>query len=692
MADDIELLSINTIRTLSIDAVQKANSGHPGTPMGMAPVVYALWQRHLRFDPAAPAWPNRDRFVLSAGHASMLLYSILFLTKVREVDERDEPTGRAAVTLDDIENFRQLDSKTPGHPEYRHTTGIETTTGPLGQGCGNSVGMAMAALWQARTFNRPGLTLFDYRVYALCGDGDMMEGVSSEAASLAGHLKLANLCWIYDSNRISIEGSTELALSEDVAARFQAYGWNVLRVSDANNIASVDGALQDFERATDRPTLIIVTSHIGYGAPHRQDTKEAHGEALGEDEVRGAKRFYGWPEDAKFLVPPGVPEHFAQGIGARGAKVRHAWTDVLARYRKEHPDLAGSLDCMVGGDLPEGWDRDIPSFPADAKGTATRDSSGKVLNAIAPRLPWLIGGAADLAPSTKTDLKFDGAGQFEPGRIGRNLHFGVREHAMGAIVNGLVVSKLRAYGSTFLIFSDYMKAPIRLSALMRIPSLWIFTHDSIGLGEDGPTHQPIEQLLSLRAVPGMIVLRPCDANEVAEAWRVIATLKRQPVSLVLSRQALPTLDRTKYAAASGLARGAYVLADPPSGKPDVILIGTGSEIQLCVAAHDNLTKDGVKCRVVSMPSWELFDRQDNAYRESVLPSAIIARVTVEASASIGWERYAGLTGACIGMHSFGASAPIKDVLKKFGFTPEKVEAAARDQLALAKHSRPVEKS
>jgi transketolase len=675
-------LCIDTIRTLSMDAVQKAASGHPGTPMALAPVIYTLWQEVLRFDPLNPAWPSRDRFVLSNGHASMLLYSMLHLAGVKSADGRGEPLDQPAVTLDDIERFRQLDSRCPGHPEYGVTTGVETTTGPLGQGCGTSVGMAIAGRWLAKHFNRPDFEVFDYDVYALCGDGDMMEGVTSEAASLAGHLMLGNLCWIYDSNRITIEGHTDLAFSDDVAARFLAYGWNVERVGDANDTGRLADALASFKDADSVPTLIIVDSHIGYGAPHKQDTSSAHGEPLGVEEIRLAKRSYGWPEDASFLVPDGVREHFQAGVGRRGQALKATWSAGMVSYRASHPDLAAQFDRMQSGELPDAWDADLLSFPADAKGLATRDSSAKVLNAIARRYPWLVGGAADLSPSTKTDLKFEGAGSLgseTPG--GRNLHFGIREHAMGAIVNGLAVSKLRAYGSTFLIFSDYMKPSIRLSALMGLPAIYVFTHDSIGLGQDGPTHQPVEQLLGLRGIPGLVILRPGDANEVLEAWRVIVGLS-QPACLVLSRQALPTFDRTVYASAAGIARGGYVMADAGAGAPAVILIGTGSELALCVEAYETLKQEGVAARVVSLPSWELFERQDQAYRDSVLPPQVSARVSVEAGSVIGWDRYAGATGARIGMTSFGASAPIHDLIQRFGFTAQAVTDAARRQLAM----------
>jgi transketolase len=678
-------LCIDTIRTLSMDAVQQANSGHPGTPMALAPVVYTLWQRFLRFDPDDPAWPNRDRFVLSNGHASMVLYALLHLIGVKALSANVNGEGELSVTLEDIKRFRQIDSKCPGHPEYRLTPGVETTTGPLGQGCANSVGMAVAERWLAQHFNRPDFPVFDHDVYAVCGDGDMMEGVSSEAASLAGHLMLGNLCWIYDSNRITIEGHTDLAFSDDVAARFLAYGWNVRRVGDANDTERIAEAIEAFRRTGDVPTLIIVESHIGYGAPHKHDTSAAHGEPLGVEEIRLAKRSYGWPEDAKFLVPDGVREQFNNGIGQRGHQLRSAWLVLIEAYRIAYPDLADQLERMQKHELPDGWDAELPSFPADVKGLASRDASAKVLNAIAVNYPWLIGGSADLAPSTKTRLMFESAKDFEAGTYGgRNLHFGIREHAMGAILNGLALSNIRAYGSTFLIFSDYMKPAVRLSALMDLPIVYVFTHDSIGVGEDGPTHQPVEQLIALRTIPGLITFRPADANEVVEAWRVIIGLKRQPACLVLSRQPLRTLDRTRYASAAGVARGAYVMADAQNGKPAVILIGTGSEVSLCAEVYETLKQEGIPARVVSMPSWELFERQEQVYRDSVLPPDVIARVSVEEGSVIGWDRYVGAAGAKIGMHTFGASAPLKDLLKKFGFTPEKVLAAAMDQIAKAR--------
>ena len=681
-AKNLDQLAVNTIRTLAMDAVQQANSGHPGTPMAMAPVVYALWQRELRFDPDDPIWPNRDRFVLSIGHASMLLYSMLHLTGVKAVNPKYERLGHLSVTLDDIKGFRQLDSRCPGHPEYRWTSGVETTTGPLGQGVATSVGMAMAGRWMARYFNRPDFEMFDYDVYALCGDGCMMEGVSSEAASLAGHLKLGNLCWIYDNNRITIEGSTALAFSEDVATRFIAYGWNVTRVGDANDLDMLERAFTTFKRTTDRPTLVIVDSHIGYGSPNKQDMHTAHGEPLGEEEIRLTKRALGWPEEAKFLVPEEVPAHLAAGFGARGHAARAGWMEKFDRYAAAYPQLADQLDRMQHRRLPDDWDADLPTFPPDAKGLAGRDSSAKVLNAVAKRVPWLIGGAADLTPSTKTRLTFDGAGDFLAGKYeGRNLHFGIREHAMGSILNGLSLSKLRPFGSGFLIFSDYMRAPIRLSAIMELPVIYVFTHDSIGVGEDGPTHQPIEQLPSLRAIPGLITLRPADANEVVEAWRATMALHHEPVVLVLSRQALPTLDRTKYGAASGVARGGYVLADPPAGQPHVVLIGSGSEVALCLEAAASLALEGVAARVVSMPSWELFERQAKEYRDSVIPPGLAARVSVEEASTFGWRQYVGIGGATVGMTSFGASAPLQQLQHKFGFTSANVVAAAKRVLA-----------
>ncbi|ARW15883.1 transketolase [Komagataeibacter europaeus] len=683
---DIDTLCINTIRTLAMDAVQKANSGHPGTPMALAPPAYALWREVLDYDPANPLWPNRDRFVLSIGHASMLLYSLIYLAGIRDVKDGRVQTDRPSLTLADIEQFRQLDSRTPGHPEYGHTAGVETTTGPLGQGCGNSVGMAIAQKWLAAHFNKPGFDLFTYHTYTFCGDGDNMEGVSSEAASIAGHLKLGNLTWIYDSNHISIEGNTRIAFTESVHKRFEAYGWHVLELKDANDTGDFRRLLAEAKAETSRPTLIIVHSIIGWGSPHKAGTAAAHGSPLGVEEIRETKKFYGWPEDKSFYVPKGVPEHFRQGIATRGAAASKAWYDLLARYRTAHPDLAAELDLVLAGKLPEGWDRQISDFPADAKGLASRASSATVLNQVAARYPWMIGGSADLSPSTKTHLTFDGAGDFQPPQWGgtyggRNLHFGVREHAMGSICNGLALSYLRPYCSGFFIFSDYMKPPIRLAALMKLPVLYIFTHDSIGVGEDGPTHQPVEQLAQLRATPGVTLIRPADANEVAEAWRTLVPLADRPTVLVLTRQNLPTICRKTYAPASGLAKGAYVLADSSTGTPDVILMATGSEVGLIVKAFEQLKAEGVGARIVSMPSWDLFEAQPQSYRDSVLPPDVTARVAVEQAARLGWERYVGLRGSTIVMHTFGASAPAGELEVRFGFTVDAVLTEARRQLA-----------
>ncbi len=682
----MEMLCINTIRTLSIDAVQAANSGHPGTPMAMAPLVYTLWQEFLRYDPADPLWPNRDRFVLSAGHASMVLYSILHLTGVREVSKDMKILDGPAVRLEDIKNFRQLGSRCPGHPESHLTTGVETTTGPLGQGYANSVGMALTGKWLAARYNRPGFeALYNFNVYALGGDGCMMEGISSEAASLAGHLKLSNLCWIYDSNRITIEGGTPLAFSEDVAMRFAAYGWNVTHVTDANDLNMIRAGFRTFQGTSDRPTLIIVNSHIGWGSPHKQDTKEAHGEALGEEEVRETKRVYGWPEDAKFLIPDGVYDHFKKGIGVRGKTERDRWTARFGDYGGANPGLADEISRMEHRQLPEGWDKEIPAFPADAKGLATRESSAKVENAIAKNVPWLIGGAADLAPSTKTLLTFEPAIGFQPGSYGnRNLHFGIREHAMSAMINGMSLTKVRPFGATFFVFTDYMRGGMRLSAIMGIPVIYILTHDSIGVGEDGPTHEPIEHLAIARATPGMITLRPADANEVVEAWKVVMQLEHEPALLVLTRQAVPTFDRTRFASAAGVSRGAYVIAEKAGTTPDVLLLATGSEVSLCIEAFEQLSKEGIHARVISMPSWELFEREEQAYRDSVIPPSVKARVSVEMSTTFGWERYVGMSGYSIGMHTFGASAPLKDLLKHFGFTVENVVNAAKQQIQAAK--------
>jgi len=679
---NLDQLCINTIRTLSIDAVQQAKSGHPGTPMALAPLIYTIWNRTLRFDPQNPIWPNRDRFVLSNGHASMLLWSALHLTGTQAVNADYEKLGQPSVTLDDIRRFRQLDSKAPGHPEYHWVSGVETTTGPLGQGVSTSVGMAIAQKWLATRYNRPGFEIFDYNIYAVCGDGCLMEGVASEAASLAGHLGLDNLCWIWDNNHITIEGNTRLAFTEDVAARFLAYGWNVLRVGDANDIERIEGALNTFRKTKGRPTFIVLDSHIGYGSPNKQDTSAAHGEPLGEEEVRLTKRSYGWPEDEKFLVPDGVYDCFTSGIGARGARLRREWMELFDSYRTKYPGLANEIELMQRRELPAGWDSNLPVFPSDAKGIAGREASGKVLNVLAQNIPWFIGGSADLGPSNKTTLTFSGAGDFEadsPG--GKNLHFGIREHAMGTIVNGLSLSKIRAFGASFFIFSDYARPAMRLASLMELPAIFIFTHDAMGDGEDGPTHQPVEHLASLRAIPGMSTIRPGDANEVVEAYRYVMQLRHQPVVLVLSRQALPTLDRTKYAPASGVARGAYVLADAPGGDPQVIIIASGSEVSVAVQAHESLLTEGIRSRVVSMPSWEIFEQQTKEYRDSVLPPSVKARVAVEQASTFGWERYVGTSGRVIGMHTFGASAPLKELQRKFGFEPAGVIAAVKEQLA-----------
>ena len=675
----MEQLAINTIRTLSIDAVQAAKSGHPGTPMALAPLVYTIWNRVMNFDPKDPIWPNRDRFVLSNGHASMLLWSILHLTEVQAVNSTYESVGKPSVTLDDIRHFRQLDSKAPGHPEYHWVSGVETTTGPLGQGVATSVGMAIARKWLAKRYNELDFEIFNYNIYAICGDGCLMEGISSEAASLAGHLGLDNLCWIYDNNHITIEGNTSIAFTEDVAARFMGFGWNVLRVGDANDIQRIEHALEIFRQTEGRPTLIILDSHIGYGSPHKQDTAEAHGEPLGDEEIRLTKRAYGWPEDAKFLVPDGVYQHFADGIGQRGAEARKKWQDLLAAYRQKYPNLAAELDQLQRRELPAGWDRGLPVFPADPKGVAGREASGKVLNVLARNIPWFLGGSADLGPSNKTVLTYEGAGNFQAATPeGKNLHYGIREHSMAAAVNGMCLSKLRPFGATFFIFSDYARPAMRLSALMEIPSLFIFTHDAMGDGEDGPTHQPVEQLLSLRAMPGMIVMRPGDANEVTEAYRYVVQQKHKPAVMVLSRQPLPTFDRTKYAPASGVAKGAYVLADATGGNPEIIFIATGSEVSLAVEAHEKLVAQGIRSRVVSFPSWDVFEDQPQSYRDSVLPPSVKARIAVEQASTFGWERYVGPEGRIIGMKTFGASAPLKELQKKFGFEPDCLVATAKE--------------
>ena len=674
-------LAVNTIRTLSIDAVQAAKSGHPGTPMALAPLVYTIWNRVMNFDPQDPIWPNRDRFVLSNGHASMLLWSVLHLTKTQAVDADYESLGHPSVSLDDIRRFRQIDSRAPGHPEYHWVSGVETTTGPLGQGVATSVGMAIAQKWLANRYNKADFEIFNYNIYAVCGDGCMMEGIASEAASLAGHLGLDNLCWVWDNNHITIEGNTRITFTEDVTARFLAYGWNVLRVGDANDIERIEHAIALFHKTKGRPTFIVLDSHIGYGSPHKQDTPEAHGEPLGEEEIKLTKRDYGWPEDAQFLVPDGVYDHFAAGIGQRGAKARQDWTRLLAAYRAKYPDLAKEIEQMQRRELPAGWDRNLPSFPSDPKGLAGREASGKVLNVLAQNIPWLLGGSADLGPSNKTRLTYSGAGDFQAGSPGgKNLHYGIREHAMGAIVNGLSLSKIRGYGSTFFIFSDYARPAIRLSALMELPTIFIFTHDAMGDGEDGPTHQPVEQLASLRAIPGLVTLRPGDANEVVEAYRYIMQLRHEPAVLALSRQPLPTLDRTKYAPASGVAKGAYILADSPDKNPELILIASGSEVSLAVQAHEELVAEGIRSRVVSMPSWDIFDHQSKQYRDSVLPPDVKARVAIEQASTFGWERHVGDAGRVIGMRTFGASAPLKELQKKFGFEPNRVVATAKELL------------
>ena len=674
-------LGINTIRTLAMDAVQAANSGHPGTPMAMAPVAYCLWQEFLRFDPNDPIWPNRDRFVLSIGHASTLLYSLLHLSGVKAVNPKYETIGEPSVSLDDLKQFRQIDSRCPGHPEYRWTSGVETTTGPLGQGVASSVGMAMASRWMAATFNRPGFEMFDYNTYALCGDGCMMEGVSSEAASLAGHLQLSNLCWIYDNNKITIEGKTDLAFTEDVATRFIGYGWNVTRVGDANDLDMLRRAFETFRKTSDRPTLIIVDSHIGYGSPNKQDTSAAHGSPLGAEEIRLTKQNYGWPEEENFFVPPEVYDLFQSGIGDRGHAARNDWMDKFDQYSQQHAELAKQLYQMQHRELPGGWDEELPVFLPDESGVSGRDASGKVLNKLAENVPWLLGGAADLAPSTKTRLTGEAMGDFSAANhAGRNIHFGVREHAMSSILNGMALSKVRPFGAGFLIFSDYARPAIRLSALMELPVVHVFTHDSIGVGEDGPTHQPVEQLASLRCIPGLITIRPADGNEVVEAWRTIMQFKRQPVALILSRQNLPTFDRDKLGSATGVSRGAYVLAGDVDVEPEIVFVATGSEVSLCVDAHEVLAGEGIKSRVVSMPSWQLFDSQPKEYRDRVIPAECPVKIVVEQAASLGWERYVGTDAAIIAMDTFGASAPLKELQNKFGFTKKNLLRIARAKL------------
>lgn len=673
--NELSQLAINTIRTLAMDGVEAAGCGHPGTPMALAPVTYQLWTEILNFDPDAPHWPNRDRYVLSCGHASMLIYSMLHLAGVKNIKD-GKVTDELAVSLDALRNFRQFMSATPGHPEYGHTTGVETTTGPLGQGCGNSVGMAIASKWLAARYNKPGFELYNFNVYNQCSDGDLMEGVACEAASLAGHLKLDNLCWIYDDNSITIEGKTNLAFSEDVATRFKGLGWNIIRVTDANDLKSLSKAYEAFRNHTGSPTLIIVKTIIGYGSPNKANTSKAHGEALGAEEVRLTKKAYGWPEDAKFLVPPEVPEHFQNTLGERGREAREAWEALFAKYTQEHPDLAKEIVLIERRELPTGWDKEIISFPADAKGQATRNTGGKALNAFAKQIPWLVGGSADLAPSTKTLI--DGAGSFSSEDFGgRNFHFGIREHAMAAAVNGMTLSGLRGYGATFFVFSDYCRPSLRLSAIMNLPSVFVFTHDSIGVGEDGPTHQPVEQLAAMRAIPRMVVIRPGDANESVYAWQAALAQKDRPTSIILTRQNMPTLDRTKCAGAEGTLMGGYVLLDAEGGKPDVILLGTGSELSLAVDAREMLAKEGIKARVVSLPSFELFEDQPQSYRDEVLPPDVTARVAVEAGVEQGWDRYLLGRGAFVGMHGFGMSAPYEQIYKALGITAEKVAEEAK---------------
>ena len=667
-ASELDQLCINTIRTLSIDAVQKANSGHPGAPMGLAPVAYVLWDRFLRYSPANPHWPNRDRVLLSAGHASMLLYSMLHLTGY------DLP-------LAEIEKFRQLGSKCPGHPEYGVTPGVETTTGPLGQGIANSVGMAIAERWLAAHFNQGGDNVVDYRVYSICSDGDMMEGISHEAAALAGHLKLSNLIWLYDSNHVSLDGPTTLAYSDDVESRFKGYHWNVLTVKDANDLDAVETAIREAQTETGRPTLIIVHSHIGYGSPHKQDTSAAHGEPLGVEEVKATKRFYGWPEDAEFLIPTEAGAHLRQAV-ERGKSLEAEWKAKYEVWATRNPGLQKQWDAIFSSKLSAGWDKDVPVFPADAKGIATRESGSKVMNSIAKNLPWLIGGSADLQSSNKTGI--DGETNFESDTYGaRVLRFGVREMGMGGILNGIAATGLRAFGGTFLVFSDYMRGALRLAAIMELPVTYVFTHDSIAVGEDGPTHEPVEHVMSLRLIPHMRLIRPADANETAVAWKLAIESTKHPTALALTRQAVPTFDRSKYASAEGVRKGAYVFSDT-QGTPDVILIGTGSELQLALAAQEKLAIEGVKARVVSMPCWDLFEEQSAEYKESVLPGSVRARVAVEAGTPIGWERYVGLDGTVVGQSQFGASGPAKEVFKHFGFTAENVVEHARESIAVVK--------
>ncbi len=678
-----EKKAIDTMRALAMDAVQTAKSGHPGTAMALSPVAYLLYNERMKYAPNRPNWPGRDRFVLSIGHASTLLYTTLHVAGVRALDAQGVPTNEPAVTLDDLKSFRQLGSRCAGHPEYRRVAGIETTTGPLGAGVATSVGFAMANNWLAARYNKPGFELFNSNVYALCGDGCMMEGISSEAASLAGHLKLSNLCWIYDLNRITIEGDSELAFTEDVPSRFAAYGWNVVEVDDVNDLPAMRCAFDVFDATDDRPTLIVVKSRIAFGAPTKEGKESAHGAPLGDEEVAGAKRFYGMNPDVKFACDPEVYQTFAESLGKRGAEEVAAWNAKFAEYRVAFPELASELDAIFSGELPENWDSALVEFPADAKGMASRASSGKVLNQLATGLPWLVGGSADLAPSNNTWLKDENAGEFGPKRVGRNIHFGVRENAMAAITNGLTLSGLRGYCATFFVFADYLRPMIRLAALMEIPTLFVFTHDSIGVGEDGPTHQPVEHLASLRAIPNVDVYRPADANEVSEAYRAAVLSTRTPSVLVFSRQNLPTIDREKFASASGTRQGAYVLSDC-EGTPDVLLLATGSEVALCLNAQEALASEGVKARVVSAPSWDVFDKQTKEYRESVLPKSVKARVGVELGVELGWSKYLGDAGKFLGMAGFGDSAPAAKLMEHFGITVERVVALAKESIAEAK--------
>jgi len=680
-----EKLVVDTIRCLSMDGVQKANSGHPGTPMAMAPVAYTIWSKYLKFDPTAPIWPNRDRFVLSMGHASMLIYSTLHLAGVKEVSNDYHTGERESVNMDDLKSFRQLHSRCAGHPEYHWTTGVETTTGPLGNGLATSVGMAIASKWLGATYNKPDFTMFDFSVYAMAGDGCFQEGVQAEAASLAGHLQLDNLCWVWDNNHISIEGNTDWSFTEDVATRFVAYGWNITRVTDANDLPKLQHAFGVAKRESNRSTLIVVDSHIAWGAPNKQDTHGAHGAPLGDAEIAATKAFYGLPPDKTFYVPDGVYDHFQGQLAANGGEARKSWEASFAKYQAAYPELAAQIDMMNKREMPANWEASLPTYPADPKGMASRASNGKIMQFVAEACPFLLGGSADLAPSTKTRLTDPKFGDFMPPSTGwgdwsgRNFHFGIREHAMGAIMNGMSLCKLRAFGSGFFVFSDYMKPVIRLSAIMEIPVCWIFTHDSIGVGEDGPTHQPIEHLAMVRSIPGLVTFRPGDANENVEAWKWIMNSKHTPSVLVLSRQSLPTLDREVYAAASGTQKGGYILkCAAPDGNPDVILIASGSEVQLICGAYDVLVAKGVKPRIVSMPSFNLFEQQSDEYKESVIPKKIRARVGVEFAGDFGWGHYIGLDGKFVGMQTFGESAPLARLLEKFNFTPDRVADVAME--------------